>query len=355
MKLIKYITLFALVSLLAVSCEKGLDPIEPVSPKPDAADPTVVINYPIAGKPFVSPDEVATITFDFIAEDDAELKTVTLDLDGTVIEQFTEFMDYRRLDLEYDYDQMTEGDHTFTVSVEDLTGKTATASVNFKKITAPVYDPLDGEVLYLPLDGYLLDLISGNQMTVIGTPGYETGKLNDCYAGAVDSYLSYPSTGLLGDEFSVSFWYKINPEPARGGILAISAEGDSRNTGLRMFHENSGNNQNVGLNFGIGATEIWMNPFVTLPPGADWVHIAISISATKATIYVNGAIPETNGEMELEAGLDWTGCTSMSIASGEPNFTYWDHFYDTSLYDEFHLFTRAITADEVMDLYNVKK
>ena len=354
MRLFKYILLLALVSALAGSCRKGLDPIETVNPKPDAAAPTVAISYPVEGKPFVSPDEVATITFKAIAEDDVELKSVTLDLDGTQIEQFTEFKDYRRLDLKYNYSQMTDGDHILTVTVFDLVGNAATASVNFKKITAPVYEPLNGEVLYLPLDGYYLDLISGNAMTVVGTPGFATGKVNDCYAGAPDAYMTYPVTGMLGAEFSVAFWYKINSDPQRGGILAISPEGDDRSFGLRMFHENSASFQNVGLNFGDGTAEVWMNPFVQIDPANDWIHIAISISQTKATIYVNGEIAPMNSEVET-TGINWTGCNGITIASGMPNFTYWDHFSDNSLYDEFHLFTRAITADEVLSLYQVKK
>ena len=354
MKIIKYIFSFSLVALLAVSCEKGLDPIESVSPKPDVSAPTVSISFPVEGKPFVSPDEIATITFKAIAEDDVELKSVTLELDGVQIDQITEFKDYRRLDLKYNYSQMTDGNHTFTVTVYDLTDKNATASVNFSKITAPVYEPLDGEVLYLPLDGFYLDLISGNEVSVTGSPGFATGKVNDCYAGAADAYMTYPVTGMLGTEFSVCFWYKINPDPQRGGILAISPEGDDRSFGLRMFHENSGALQNIGLNFGDGTAEVWMNPFVQVDPASDWIHIAISISTTNATIYVNGEIAPMNSEVET-TGVDWTGCNGITIASGMPNFVYWEHFSDNSLYDEFHLFTRAITADEVLSFYQVKK
>jgi hypothetical protein len=52
--------------------------------------------------------------------------------------------------------------------------------------------------------------------------------------------------------------------------------------------------------------------------------------------------------------IDWTGCNSLSIGSGMPNFVYWLHFSDLSLYDELHIFKRAITAEEVQNFYNVK-
>ena len=94
MKIIKYLIACSLISVLAVSCEKGLDPIIGVDPKPDVTAPEVVINYPVEGKPFVSPDEIATITFKVVAEDDVELRSVSLVLDGEEIALLTDFTDY---------------------------------------------------------------------------------------------------------------------------------------------------------------------------------------------------------------------------------------------------------------------
>lgn len=356
MKIIKSLFLLAMLTLVVASCEKELDPIIPVDPKPDQTAPTVAISYPIEGKAFVSPDEPATITFKVLAVDDVELQSVTLKLNGAEIVTFNSFLDYRRADIKYNYSGMIAGTYTLSVDVVDLTGKTASTSVNFNKVTAPVYEPLAGEVLYFPLDGFNLDLVTGAELTVNGAPGYAAGKLNDCYAGATDAYLTYPADAITsGTEFSVAFWYKINADPLRAGILAISPEGDSRNSGFRLFRENSGANQNIGLNIGIGTTEVWMNPFVAVPADQDWMHIAIVISTSKATIYVNGEIAPTNSEVDLESKIDWTGCSSMTIASGMPNFVYWEHFSDLSLYDEMHFFTKALTPAEVLDLYAVKK
>jgi len=100
-----------------------------------------------------------------------------------------------------------------------------------------------------------------------------------------------------------------------------------------------------------------MNPFITLKPTAtgdfgDWIHIAISISGTTSTIYINGVSKMT---ATLKTPIDWTDCTLMSIASGAPNFIYWSHLSDLSQYDEMHIFKRAITQDEVTALYGVKK
>ena len=59
MKLIKSIFILSIIAMLAASCEKELDPIIKVNPQPDADAPTIAINYPIQGKPFISPDPAA--------------------------------------------------------------------------------------------------------------------------------------------------------------------------------------------------------------------------------------------------------------------------------------------------------
>lgn len=346
------------MTVLAVSCEKGLDPIISVTPKADQSNPVVVIDYPVEGKTIISPDEVATVTLKLVATDDVELKSVTLQMDGTEIGFITKFMDYRRLDLKFDYTNMTDGDHTLTVTASDLTDKSVSKSVNFKKVTLQPYTPLDGEVLYWSFDGHYLDLITQNEAGIVGTPGFATGKISDAYAGATDAYLTYPADKITaGSEFSLSFWYKINAVPDRAGIFEISPPvpdplNADRSKGLRLFRENNAGKQNIGLNLGIGATEFWINPFITVPNDEDWMHIAISISTTFATIYVNDAVVDTTS---IDAKIDWTGCTSLSFASGEPNFIYWLHFSDLSLYDDMHVFTRAITADEVHTFFTAGK
>jgi hypothetical protein len=357
MKIIKYLFVCSLMTVFAVSCDKGLDPINPVDPGTDQAPPTIDVTNPVDGKVVRSPDSLATIVIQLVAEDDIELKSVVVQMDGTEIANITSFIDYRRVNLSLDYNNMIDGDHILVATATDMTDKSVSQTISFKKITAPPYTPLDGEVLYFPFDGSYLDLISGNEATAVGSPGFATGKLGDAYAGATDSYLTYPTEGILGDEFSVAFWYNLNPEPGRGGIISISRpfevyNDSTRFKGFRFLRENAGANQNIGINFGVGEAEVWMNPFTTVEPGDVWMHFAISISTTTAVIYMNGEVVMEN--LALAAPIDWTGCSSLSIASGAPNFTYWDHFYDLSLYDEMHFFNRAITAEEVQTLYTIE-
>lgn len=358
MKLIKYLFFYAMITAIAVSCEKGLDPINAGDPGEELYNPDVEITFPIVGKNVVSSDSIATITFKFLATDDFELKSVVMQLDGNEIGNIASFKDYRRYNANFVFNDLRDGDHTFTVNVTDMSGKTGTSSVNFKKITAPTYTPLAGEVLYFPFDGSNLDLVTGSEAAVVGAPGFAEGKMGDAYAGATDSYITYPTTGILGEEFSVSFWHQLNAVPQRAGIFAISCgitnPDENRKFGFRLFRENDGDTkQKYGVNIGIGSAEVWMNPFTTVENTVGWVHIAVSITPTKGTIYVNGVVALENAE--LAGAIDWTGCSSISIGSGAPNFVFWEHFSDLSLIDDMHIFKKAITAEEVITLMGTKR
>ena len=356
MKSLKYLIICTLITVLAVSCRKGLDPINTISPGPDLLPPVVVIVNPTDGKVVRSPDSLVSFTFKLDASDDIQLKSVTLTLDGAELITYTSFKDYRRAAIEYVFPTLADGNHVFTVKAIDMTDKSDTKTANFRKITVPIYVPMANEVIYFPFDGSYLDLISGSEAGVVGTPGFATGRLGDAYAGAVDSYLTYPSTGFATPEFSVAFWYKLNPVPARGGMISVSPDTADRRFGLRVFREPNGTTkQNFGLNFGIGTEEVWMNPFITVQndTATSWIHFAISLSQYKTLIYVNGKVVLEKDS--CKAPISWTGCPSMSIGSGAPNFVYWEHFYDLSDYDEMHFFTRAITNEEVLKLYNISK
>lgn len=354
MKIVKNIILGCLVAMMFTSCEKGLDPITPLSPGSDMDDPTLTITFPAVGKPVNVMEGDTIITYKFTAVDDVEIGSIKIDIDGTEIATLTSFPDYRRAVVEYKHSGLPDGDHKLTVTVTDLTGKTVTKFVNFRKTTLPPYEPMEGEVLYIPFDGTNLDYINGLEAAKTGSPSFAEGIKGDAYAGAADSYLTLPTAGLTAPEMSISFWIKTNSAPDRAGILVLSPPGDSRNSGIRIFREGTADEQKIGVNFGVGTTEVWMNPIYTFAPDGSWLHVVLSISQAKAVAYINGEqvleyLPET------PAPIDWAGVTSMTIGSGQPNFVYWEHFSDLSLYDELHIFNRAITPEEVQTLYNISK
>jgi hypothetical protein len=363
MKSMKHIFIPLLAMVLAISCQKGIDPISTVDPGPDQANPVVNIKYPIEGAQIRDDAPKVPIKIQVEATDDIELASITLNLDGTNIASFTSFKDYRHGVEEYIYDGVENGDHVLIVTGTDLAGKATSQTVHFKK-TTPYHPIYDGEVFYMPFDGDYVEAVSNTPATVVGSPTLGAAKLGlASFKGFLDSYLTFPSTVLQGStEFSVAFWYNMDSTlVARGGLMAISIpmadptvnpDGDVRWTGFRMGREPSGKSQNMFINFGTTTQENWANPFATVKWSNTWMHIAVSISATNYTVYVNNVVKKTGS---IPSPIDFTGCPSISIGSGAPNWIYWTHLSDQGRIDELRMFNKAISADVVNSLYTATK
>ena len=356
-KYIKIIIL-ALAVVMFNACEKDyIDPISKVEPGPDEEAPQVSIKSPVEGTTIQVPELIASVNISLEATDDIEIGNVSVTIDDVEIASFTEFKDYRRAVEEFLFENVTNGDHQLKVTATDLTGKTGSATVNFSK--APPYSPVyPDEIFYMPFDNDFAEKISFTNATVVGNPGFAgesiiKGEGVNAYKGATDSYLSFPTEGLLGNEFSAVFWMKVNAVPDRAGILVIGAPDDANPTamnnrkhGFRFFRENASGKQRFKLNVGTGESDSWFDGGAAAdvdPSTGEWVHMAFTISETEAVVYIDGQVVK-QGEL---AGVDWTGCDVISIMSGVPRFTGWSHLSDLSFMDELRLFKRALTPEEI--------
>ena len=356
MKTIKYLLFCMLAVVFTTACEDGIDPITSVSPGADESAPTLRIVYPTADLVITDLQEVVSINFQAEASDDIELAYITVNLNGTELKKYDSFKDYRRFSFSYPYDKLSDGKYTLTITAVDLTGKTTGQSVSFTKSSR--YLPLyNGEILYMPFDDNYMDLLSDISARKVGYPVFGSGRLGLAFKGVADGYVTIPTTGLLNKEFSAAFWYKLNAAPDRGGILTISAndpeaganEKNERKYGFRLFRESGNGGQTFKLNVGNGTGDSWfdggaaamLDPATT---GADWVHMAFTISETTCTVYINGKVVSQGA---ITGGVDWTGCEIMSIMSGEPYFNGWSHKSDESMMDELRIFNKAITVEEI--------
>lgn len=341
-------SIWFVLGLLVVSCDDGIDPLTYVDPGEDATAPQITINSPTDGMEIKVFEDVTVLDVSIEVTDDIEIKDIIVSLDNTEIASFSSFLDYRIAIEEFTYDNLENGNHTLTVTANDLDGKTSTASVAFSK--EPPYTPLfEGESFYMAFDGDYRDQIGFQLATEVGTPGFLNPGYEGigAYLGATDSYLTFPSEGLMSDEFSATFWYKIDADPLDAGILVISDD-DDRKQGLRLFREDNGDDQRIKLNVGTGIGESWNDGDLLDPSLGQWVHIAITISSTKNTIYFNGV--EVNSS-DMSAPIDWTGCEEFTIASGGDTFSYWGHGSDNSAIDELRFYTKALSTDEVVNIY----
>ncbi|TRZ43663.1 LamG domain-containing protein [Robertkochia solimangrovi] len=345
MKTLKYIVSLFLILCLS-GCDNGIDSITRVEPGDDETAPEITINYPNEGTSIQVLEAITTLNIDFRVEDDIELGTVTLTMDGSQLETWDNFKDYRIFLQEYLYQGLTDGQHTMTVTATDLDGKNSSSTVNFEKI--PAYEPMfDGEIFYMAFDGNFFDLVNLRDADKVGTPGFanESYAGTNAYKGSQDSYLTYPTEGLLTtDEFSGTFWYKVSGDPTRAGIIVIGDDAEDRNQGFRLFREGDGANQQIKLNVGTGDGESWNDGGVLNVADGEWVHVAFTISQTESKIYFNG---QEMLSSTLPAPIDWTGCETITIGSGGETFSYWDHFSDSSPMDDLRFFNKALSETEI--------
>lgn len=349
-----WIILVAGTFVLAAACNEGIDPISPVEPGPDEVAPTVIINYPSEGTQIRVKEDVTPIDIQFEVTDDIEIESIDVALDGATIKELTSFKDYRRALEAYEFEQLTNGTHTLSITATDLSGKSTTESVVFEKV-APYQPVYAGEQFFLPFDGDYLELVSITNATKVGSPAFseEAVQGTRSYKGVADAYLTFPTEGLLADEFSAAFWYKVNAIPDRSGILTIGPPDEAkpntpnnRKNGFRLFRENAGGKQRIKLNVGNGTADNWFDGGAAAdidPAAGEWVYIAFTIGVDKCVVYINGQIVKEG----TFPGVDWTGCDILSIASGAPRFTEWGHLSDQSLIDELRLFNKALTQTEI--------
>src|SRR5690606_18740066 len=110
-----------------------------------------------------------------------------------------------------------------------------------------------------------------------------------------------------------------------------------------------GGKQRFKLNVGNGTADTWVDGGAAAdvdPTINEWVHMAFTITSTKAIVYIDGQIVK---ESDL-TGLDWTGCDILSIMSGVPRFSGWDHKSDLSLMDELRIFNRVLPQNEIQTI-----
>jgi hypothetical protein len=210
----------------------------------------------------------------------------------------------------------------------------------------PYVPQFNGESLYMPFDGDYIDLIGSKAASTVGSPGFTNDSQvgDQAFMGALDSHINYPAEGLMTPEFSGTFWYKVNADPDRAGIITIGDDEVDRFQGFRLFREGNATEQRIKLNVGTGGGESWNDGGVIDVIAGEWVHVAFTIASDKSTIYFNGTEVLSSA---MSAPIDWTGCTTFNIGAGGPTFSYWDHLSDYSAIDDLRFFNKALTAEEV--------
>ena len=177
----------------------------------------------------------------------------------------------------------------------------------------------------------------GNTGTLTGANGlpvWTAGcKRSGCLTfDGVDDYITTsfslnPSTS----NFTASVWVYLNAAAASKSIIQqLNGVG----TGRTWLGINSGS-----LQFGsfLGGTDTLTG---TVPNAGQWYHLAITNSSGTLTIYLNG-VSVVSAARTIESS---TGVLEFATSKGHTNFL-------SGLLDDVRIYNRALTTQEINDLY----
>ena len=374
MKIFKYLLFVVTFAVVIVACNEGIDPITSVAPGDDTASPTVSITYPGEGTLIRVKEDVTPINIRFEVVDDIEIQSISVQLDGSGIAEYSEFKDYRRALESYTYESLSNGPHTLTITATDLSGKSTSEEVTFEK--AEPYQPeYEGEIFYMPFDDEILELISITPGTAVGSPAFVAGKVGKAvsFDAANQAYVTFPSDVVSAvNSFSVSFW--TNPEfidnNSDGGIDGILGLVNFSNVSgfwgnLDWFVENGSNPSGAVIKCHVtngNGGETWIEAKDVTNFFGQWSHHVLTYDAvTEEFVYYINAAPVVtlaagwDGPLALQNGgpmvfgtVHFMTNPSLTTGSGAQGWAS----YLTGGLDEIRIFDKGLAQEEVDEIYN---
>ncbi len=182
--------------------------------------------------------------------------------------------------------------------------------------------------------------------TLANSPTWVAGKINNAVSMNGTAHVSLP-TGVVNTltDFTISTWVKLNTIVVNSRILDFGTSTTPTSTvGTYMFVAPTAN----GMRFAIttaGYTNEQQIIATTPVSTGTWTHVAVTLSGTTGTFYVNGTAVGTNTGMTLNPA---------SLGNTTRNFIGRSQFaadpYLNGTVDEFRIYNRALSPSEISGL-----
>lgn len=188
---------------------------------------------------------------------------------------------------------------------------------------------------------------SGNNNAAVlsGGTSWVTGHTNNALGlNGTNAYATLPS-GIVSqlNNFTISTWVKITSNSDWARIFDFG----TGTTNYMFLTADAGGTP--GLRFGISSSgngsEQQLSTNTALPTGV-WKHVAVTLSGTTGTLYVDGVQVAANTSMTLKPSS--LGTTTLNYI-GKSQFG--DPYLNGAI-DDFKIYSRALTATEIAALFN---
>ena len=220
---------------------------------------------------------------------------------------------------------------------------------------------LSGLLYYYTFDGTspLTNLITGTDLTLVGsgvapsTTKFKTGS-KSIYNSAASNTGNYTaaisgSTAFSGNECTISLWFNPENTNASGRLIRLSNAALGVCAGISLYVSGT----NVGISYDISGTQSTFSSTSSDRFGISantWIHVAITYSmpvagTTYIGVYLNGTMIQNPTTSTTYSFLGSTLANLYLFGSGTPQPM-------AGYIDEVMVFNRALSKNEVMNLYN---
>jgi autotransporter-associated beta strand protein len=178
--------------------------------------------------------------------------------------------------------------------------------------------------------------------TLVGGATWIPGKINNAVSlSGTSNYLSLP-TGIVAtlNDFTISAWIKVNALATWSRVFDFGT-----GTNNYMFLTTQSSTANL-MRFAIRTPSIGEQQInSTVPIGTGtWIHVAVTLSGSTGTLYINGVAVGTNTGMTLKPSS--LGSTTLNYL-GKSQFS--DPYLNSAI-DDFRIYGRALSSAEISSL-----
>jgi hypothetical protein len=234
-------------------------------------------------------------------------------------------------------------DTTFAVVIENDTARIG--------LILNYVAPTTGLVAYYPFAGNAIDHSSfGNNGTVYGATltTDRFGNMNSAYYfNGINSDIEVSHTASLNPTQGITYcaWVDFYDLTKVGAVME---KGRDVSVGYYSIRFAPGQNLCAGARF---VEDAYPNPATgfaytaVLPNQFQWYFVALTYNGQKMKYYING---EVHDSLSVSKTL---GVTTEILAIGRHPFSGYDYWFNGKI-DDVRIYNRALTADEMLILYN---